>query len=457
MSGLPEGWVRATLHDLGTEARPGFASGKHNRDGNGVLHLRPMNITRGGKIETSDARFISDDTDRRLADGDVLFNNTNSPPLVGKTAYIAAGEGFAYSNHMTRLRPPSGVDGRFLALQLHHLWAQGHFISVLSHHVNQASVGVKVLLQTEVALPPLAEQRRIVAALEDHLSRLDAAGVELAASRTRLARLTKRVLVEAVPIPTPAHWKLVTVKEAGTVELGRQRHPDWHTGSHMRPYLRVANVFEDHIDTGDLKEMDFPPEMFERYKLHPGDILLNEGQTPELLGRPAMYRGEPKDIAFQKTLLRFQSGPNVLPEWALLVFRRHLHAGWFRREVRITTNIAHLTAVRLKEVDFPIPPIDEQAEIVKRVQDQIDGISRLSAAIESVRTRATHLRQSLLREAFAGRLVPQDPADEPASTLLDGIRAERAATGKAKTPRTRRKPPAHAPTPASGFVQETLL
>ena len=94
----------------------------------------------------------------------------------------------------------------------------------------------------------------------------------------------------------------------------------------MRPYLRVANVFEDRIDLTSLMEMDFPPKEYSRFRLVKGDILLNEGQSPELLGRPAMYRGEPSEVAFTDTLLRFRARSDILPEWALLVFRRHMHA-----------------------------------------------------------------------------------------------------------------------------------
>lgn len=132
----------------------------------------------------------------------------------------------------------------------------------------------------------------------------------------------------------------------------------------MHPYLRVANVFEDRIDATDLKEMDFTG-VFERYRLAPGDVLLNEGQSPELLGRPAIYRGHPTAVAFTNTLLRFRAGPEVTPEWALVVFRHYMHSGRFAREARITTNIAHLSSKRFKNVEFPVPPIAEQRQIVE--------------------------------------------------------------------------------------------
>jgi EcoEI R protein C-terminal/Type I restriction modification DNA specificity domain len=204
----------------------------------------------------------------------------------------------------------------------------------------QAGISGRELRNVPIPLPPLAEQRRIVEALEDHLSRLDVAQRAVKTNLRRTTLLAKRIITESVPIPGPPHWTTATVADAGSVDLGRQRHPDWHNGPNMRPYLRVANVFEDRIDIGDLMEMDFSDELFERFQLSKGEILLNEGQSPEYLGRPAMYRGVPEKVAFTNSLLRFRANDNVDPEWALLVFRRHMHAGRFVREVRITTNIA---------------------------------------------------------------------------------------------------------------------
>ncbi len=83
----------------------------------------------------------------------------------------------------------------------------------------------------------------------------------------------------------------------------------------MRPYLRVANVFADHIDARDVKHMHFEPEEFERFRLIPGDVLLNEGQTPELLGRPAIYRGQLQECAFTNSLIRFQGQAGSRTSW----------------------------------------------------------------------------------------------------------------------------------------------
>lgn len=279
----------------------------------------------------------------------------------------------------------------------------------------------KVLAEFPISYPLIAEQRRIVDALEDHLSRIDAGGNYLIAVERRLETLVSAILCDLVPDEQsyPDNWEHSTVTDVGTVELGRQRHPDWHVGTNMKPYLRVANVFEDRIDTSDVMEMHWPGETFERFKLHPGDILLNEGQTPDLLGRPALYRGDPPDVAFTNSLLRFKAGAGVLPKFALLVFRRHMRAGRFKQESRITTNIAHLSANRFKRVEFPVPPLAEQRAIVRQAEDAVDAVLRLRSQLEAAKARRANLFRALLSAAFSGRLTKASFGSSPTKELVD--------------------------------------
>lgn len=114
---LPKNWTVCTVGDVIADIQPGFASGAHNQEGRGVPHLRPMNISRDGRIDLSFVKFVEDQGGPRLQAGDVLFNNTNSPELVGKTAIVWGDEDWAFSNHMTRLRSSNGISSEFIAYQ----------------------------------------------------------------------------------------------------------------------------------------------------------------------------------------------------------------------------------------------------------------------------------------------------------------------------------------------------
>jgi type I restriction enzyme S subunit len=204
----------------------------------------------------------------------------------------------------------------------------------------------------------------------------------------------------------------------------------------MRPYLRVANVFEDRIDTLDVMRMNFTPREFEIYRLEEGDILLNEGQSLELVGRPAMYRNEVPDCCFQNTLVRFRADHSVNRDYALIVFRAYFRMGQFQRIAKITTNLAHLGAHRFARLEFPLPPPGEQLEIVHEVDRRLSAADRLARKLDQQLARALNMRQSLLQDAFSGRLVPQNPEDEAASVLLGRIRVDREA--EARRPRGKR-------------------
>lgn len=203
----------------------------------------------------------------------------------------------------------------------------------------------------------------------------------------------------------PKTWVWCKVSDVGDVVLGRQRSPRHHSGTHMRPYLRVANVFENRIDTCDVMEMNFTPSEYKRFKLEPGDILLNEGQSKELIGRPAMFRGELDNVCFTNTLVRFRAYPPISAAYALLIFRYYFRSGLFQSIANITTNIAHLGAGRFADLPFPLPPLAEQAEIVKRCAFKVDAIEMVGAHASKALAQIERLEQATLAKAFRGELL----------------------------------------------------
>lgn len=316
----------------------------------------------------------------------------------------------------------------------------------------------KKAAQIPIPVPPLDEQHQIVAEIEKQFTRLEAGIAALRRVQANLKRYRAAVLKAAcegrlVPTeaelarkegrayesadqllarilnerrekwtgrgkymepgtpetanldPLPAGWTWAGMRQVGEVQLGRQRAPQHHRGNNMRPYLRVANVFEARIDTGDVMSMNFTPEEFEKYRLRDGDILLNEGQTPELVGRPAMFRDEVLDCCYQKTLLRFRAYDGLLPDFALTLFRSYMHNRRFTRAASITTNIAHLTAEKFVRIEFPLPPLVEQERIVAEVERLLSVVDEQESVVSANLQRATRLRQSILRQAFSGNCL----------------------------------------------------
>ncbi len=102
----------------------------------------------------------------------------------------------------------------------------------------------------------------------------------------------------------PLTWKAIAVEFIGDVILGRQRSPDNHNGPNMRPYVRAANITWAGWDLSDVKEMNFDEADFNKFKLRPGDVLINEGSgSADEVGKPAIWNGEIKNCCFQNTLI----------------------------------------------------------------------------------------------------------------------------------------------------------
>lgn len=198
----------------------------------------------------------------------------------------------------------------------------------------------------------------------------------------------------------------------------------------MRPYLRVANVFEDRIDISDVMVMNFTPEEFEIYQLQEGDILLNEGQSKELVGRPAMYRGEIEGCCFTNTLVRFQAGPMIDRRFALYQFRYWLRTGAFSAIANVTTNIAHLGAGRLAAMEIAIPPSGEQRRITAKLDVLFAQSAKVRLALTGLDDLLHQYRNRVLERSLLGE---QGRGRKPARSLdhhrgvgtvesLDGLR-----------------------------------
>jgi type I restriction enzyme S subunit len=255
--------------------------------------------------------------------------------------------------------------------------------------------GWSALQEFKFALPPLSTQGRIAEVLwaaDDALEKALVARASVDAMRRKMlfhvfacgAGPNFRGLTHA---SATGPWPIRQITDAGEVMLGRQRAPQYLTGADPKLYLRVANVFDDYIDTSDVQRMDFNEDDFKRYRLKSGDVLLNEGQSRELVGRCAMFSGEIEDCCFQKTLHRFRAGSDVLPWYAFFYLQYLYYRQTFSTVAIQTTSIAHLTLINLKKILFPVPTLEEQEEVIRTMQryraamvacdDQILSLSNL--------------------------------------------------------------------------------
>ena len=497
----PGTWELAVVGDVVADIQPGFASGKHNQLGIGIPHLRPMNIDRLGQIDLTVVKYVSREDGPRLRLDDVLFNNTNSPQLIGKTAWIGQDADWAFSNHMTRLRMPEGLVPKFVAYQLHYLWMTGYFLHRCVKHVNQASISSAPLGQTVAfVLPPLPEQRRIVAEIEKQFTRLDAAETALKRVEANLKRYRASVLKAACEgklVPTeaelaeaegrdyePADQLLERILaerrarwESQEKRKGKYKEPAspdisdlpelpegwvWATVDQIIlkspqngiykpkslygdgiPILRIEDYQDFHVRAHDqLKRLRITAEEASTYGLAANQLIINRVNSPSHLGKTLLVPDHFSPAVFESNMMRVVPSRSMVPPFLAHYLRSPegrvrltSHAKWAVNQASINQSDVCTTPV-------PVPPLVEQRRIIAEVERSLSIIQQSESTVEASLKRVERLRQSILKQAFCGQLVPQDPDDEPASVLLESIRAEREAAQSAVAPggrKTRRR------------------
>ncbi|HDR9081527.1 TPA: restriction endonuclease subunit S [Burkholderia vietnamiensis] len=508
----PLKWELVALEAISEDVSPGFASGKHSSDGSGVPHLRPMNVDRDGEIDLTIVKSVAESNGVELRSGDVLFNNTNSAELVGKTAVVSAREsGFAYSNHMTRVRPETGVNSAFVARQLHFLWMTGYMKHRCTNHVNQASIASKTLAKTiPILLPPQAEQTRIVAKLEELLSDIEAGVAELKAAQKKLQKYRQSVLKAAVEGALTAPWReaqrelapfaetaaqllqrILTERRARWEakqlakfkEQGKAPPKDWQKkypepirpdttdlpvlpegwawasvdqcsfdenaitdgpfGSNLKSehyqdsgprVIRLQNIGDGifinayaHISEAHFANLS-------KHSVETGDVVV--AMLGEVLPRacaipdgvaPAIVKADCARVRLNTKLVC----PDIVVAQLNSKPVRDAVMKFVKGVGRPRINLGHVRAVPIA-----LAPSDEQVAIEKTLQKAQLSIEEQLSAIDLSLRQSVAQRQNILSAAFSGQLVPQDPNDEPASMLLERIRAEKAE--RAKQPKARK-------------------
>ncbi len=533
---LPSSWRVAYIGEFADDVSPGFASGQHTSDGVGVPHLRPMNVDRDGMIDLSVVKSVVGSKRVELQANDVLFNNTNSAELIGKTAVASTQhQGFAFSNHMTRIRVSEGVAAVYVARHLHFLWMTGYLRHRCTNHVNQASISSRTLANTvPVFFPPAAEQTRIVEKLEELLSDLDAGVAELKAAQKKLVQYRQSLLKAAVEGALTAEWRAQRRSPDARIRVpvtndrnaiqsadGGLRNPDAsiratedETGAQL-----LARILKERRARWEAKQLakfaeqgKAPPKGWQDKYPEPvkpdttdlptlpegwvwssigqcfyvgvgatpsrkeatywgGDVLwVSSGEvrfnrivdTKEKISREGLKNsstqtnpvgsvmlgmiGEGKtrgqvailDVAAannQNCAAIWVSETEIPPEYVYYWL-------WSRydetRRGSSGNNQPALNKSGVEVIPLPLPPVNEARTIVALLNAAFDQSSEQDAAITFALKQSTAQRKNILKAAFSGKLVPQDPNDEPASALLARIRAQRAETPN-KTVAKRRK------------------
>jgi type I restriction enzyme S subunit len=236
----------------------------------------------------------------------------------------------------------------------------------------------------------------------------------------------------------PEGWCWATVEQLGNVQLGRQRSPKNRSKDYPTPYIRAANLTEAGLSLTDVLDMEFKPNEVETYQLSKRDIIVSEASgSPDQVGKPALWNDELPVCCFQNTVIRLRPHRTTSSEFLLTVFQ-HCYFNKIFAKIAAGVGINHLSAAKFARIAIPLAPEAEQSEVVAEVERRLSILVQSESLLTTNLRRAARLRQSILKRAFEGKLVPQDPNDEPASVLLERIRNS---TGDSDTIKGTRKSP----------------
>jgi type I restriction enzyme S subunit len=411
--------------------------------------------------------------------GDVLYGRLR--PYLNKV-YKPGFEGLASAEFMVFPSQPH-LDNSYLQYFLNQ-WEFACFASRLNAG-DRPRVDFIQLSVYPFPLAPLPEQHRIVAEIETQFTRLDASVAALKRAQANLKRYRASVLKAACEgklVPTEAElarqegrdyqpasvllerilkerrarWEAQEKRRGQYKEPAPQDAPGlpglpegwvWATveqvmarseyGTSVKctyeatglPVLRIPNIVAGEIDVSDLKHATVALDVGAEEALQIGDILMcRTNGSVSLIGKTAVVRLQlDTPHVFASYLLRFRLAErDTLPLW-LHIYQSSRHGRAFIESHAASSAGQHNVSLTLIHgMPFPVPPLAEQQRIVAEVERHLSVIQAAENIVAANLKRSERLRQSILKQAFSGKLVPQDPADEPASVLLERIRADRA-------------------------------
>lgn len=438
MSELPENWDTAPLSAISSDVPQRVPDPAEK-----FTYIDIGSINRETKTIAAPQELLGKDAPSRarkqVATGDTLVSMTR--PNLNAIALVPPSlDGQIASTGFDVLRPLEGIDPRWLA----YLVRTEQFVSAMSELVQGAlypAVRTKDVRAYVAPIAPSKEQTRIADQLDTLLARINACQHRLDNTPSLLKRFRQAVLDAATTGALIEDWPTCDVRQWPTVSLGTHAS-DFSYGTAAKsvksgriPVLRMGNIQGGRLDWADLVYTTNEAEI-KKYELKKGDVLFNRTNSPELVGKTAVYQGEQPAI-YAGYLIRVRCKEGLLPEY--LNYCLGSTAGrdfcWAVKSDGVSQS--NINAKKLRDFRFLLPTLAEQREIVRRAESFFRLADRIEAHYTAMRAYALRLGPKVLIKAFRGDLVPQNPSDEPASELLARIATQR----KSATPATKTRQP----------------
>ena len=473
---LPESWSLCAIDDITTPIAKADPKKEPYRNIT-YLDISGIDNVSNRIAETKSFRFSDAPSRARqiVKSGDVLFSTVR--PYLRNIAQVPAEfDGEIASTGFSILRAAPGIEPSFLYLKA----LSKQFVDALSgeqYGVSYPAVKDAQVRAQPIAVPPSNEQRRIVEKIEALFAQLDKGEEAVREVQKLLTHYRQSILKSAVTGQLTADWRgqhdgrqkkggeflqhvldirstKQTARRSAPVEPRNSTMPElprewcWASldeliyegptngtspkatedGAGVQSFKLTATTSGYFIiDETTVKMVDAEVDPASKYWLKSGDVLIQRGNTIEYLGTAAIFPGPDDEYIYPDLMMRLRFVDKLLARWSVLWINFEYAKRYFRESATGTAgNMPKINGTTLKSLAIPLPPRSEIETILAIVKKMFGRSKPVEDFCAAELARSVSLRQSILKEAFAGRLVPQDATDEPASELLSRIKADKA-------------------------------
>ena len=333
-------------------------------------------------------------------------------------------------------RLPQIASTGFLVLQADISKIHPHFLmySVLSDNfickVEANSVGISYpainasqIVHFKLPIPQLSEQFLLVTYLDRQCSEIDALLSKTLSSIEEYKKLKQAVITQAVTKGVrgeremkdsgvewigeiPKEWRKTQLRHCATIKSGITLGKSYSKDTVLieRPYLRVANVQGGYVDLNDLATIEVTPDEDLKYRLHSGDVLMTEGGDRDKLGRGCVWHGEIEPCLHQNHVFAVQTNETILlPEFLEYLTASDVGRSYFDVTAIKTTNLACTSSSKVLAFTIPLPPIEEQIEIVNFIKKRSLKLNKLIMKKELLVQELESYKKSLIYEVVTGK------------------------------------------------------
>ena len=442
---LPNGWVWTSLGVVAdyTNGRA-FKSSEWEDTGRPILRIQ--NLTRS----TNETHYYSKPIEEKylVKDGDLLISWSAT---LG--AFIHRGREAVLNQHIFKVTPH--IDKMFL---FYLVSAHIQQLKDVVHGSGMQHITKDRFQSSPIPLPPLFEQRRVVSKIEELFSFLVAGVESLRKVKAQLKRYRQVVLKYAFEgklteawrkthkAPTdsskphletnqqpnessdlralPAGWKWIRIQSIARITGGLTKNPQRAKYSLKMPYLRVANVYAGKLLLDEIKYIGVSGEEVDKLRLSKGDLLIVEGNgSVEQIGRVAIWEGQISPCVHQNHIIKIRLAEIVDSKYVLYWLLSPDGRAYIKRVASSTSGLYTLSISKVSALPIPYASQVERYQIVEAIEQNLSVLEHVEEYLPTLFLLADRLGQSILKRAFEGRLIPQNPNDEPADKLLERIEA----------------------------------